>query len=321
MAKIDDGTTTMAVQAVSLAARQTLYGLNAAGDTAVHAVQPSEAQPTSVAGVPLLGLNDRALIALRSDRLGSLASALHTPLLVEPFEGTTINPIRWLITNTTMAATQSSIAGLTFNSGSITTATTGYMIQSAHRFLKTLRSPLQAKFRARIVKFNNSVMEMGFGDAATFNGANTTGAYWQVTSGGSIIPVLTFNSSDLTGGDVSASINASNYYTWDVFLDDDEVIYTVQDTATGLILSRQVIKLPITAQRLWSSSAVSMQARLYNTGVAPATAPQLFLTDAYVLALDAMQAKGWSDILASSDRGMMTHPFTGAQLPNGSGRC
>lgn len=290
-------------------ARATLYDVS--GNPIVY---DDQAAPATAKGVLAFGMNDRSAVPARVDRMGSSALAWHTPLLSDSFEGSSIHPIRWTITNTTMAATQSSIAGVVFNSGAITTVTTGYMLQSSRRFLKTQRAPLYAKFRARLARVNNSVMELGFGDAATFNGANTTGAYWQVTAGGVVQPVLTFNSVDITGADISGSINTNNYYTFDVILDDDEAVFYCQDTSTGLIVSRQVIKLSITQQRLWSASALPVQARLYNTGVAPASAPQMFLTDAYVAMLDANQNAPWPDVLSAMGRSALENPFSGLQL-------
>ncbi len=270
--------------------------------------------PANPYGLLMNALNDQMLVGVRADRFGSLASALHQCLFHDSFEGTTIHANRWLITNTTMAATQASAAGVVFNSGSITTITTGYMLQSARRFQKTQRGLLQAKFRARLIRQNNSVMELGFGDAATFNGANTTGAYWQCTASGAVVPVLTFNGVDVTGTNVSASLNASNFYTFDIMIDDDEVIYMIQNTEDSSVVARQSLKLPAAGVRLWSSTQLALQARLYNTGSAPATAPQLILSDAYVGILDSNQNRDLPLIQSSIERGMTSHPFTGAQL-------
>jgi hypothetical protein len=213
-----------------------------------------------------------------------------------------------------MAASQATLSGLLFNSGAITTINTGYLIRSSQVFLKSQRSPLQCKFRARLAHVNNSVIEIGFGNAATFNGANTTGAYWQVQSNGALVPVVTFNSVDLTGTDIRSLINVANYYTFDVFMDDDEATFVCQDTSTGSIISKQSIKLPVSGQRLLSETQISFIARLYNTGVAPASAPQMMLTDVYCLALDVNMNKTWAQVNASNMRGSPTNPFTGAQL-------
>jgi len=273
-------------------------------------------QPATPRGIMVLGLNDEAVHPIRMDRLGSVGSAGHTLLLHDAFESTVTSPQRWLITNTTMAATQATITGLLFNSGTITTVTTGYMIKSAMTFMKNQRSALQVKARARLNHYNNSVMEIGFGDAATFNGANTTGAYWQMTSSGVLQPVVTINSVDITGSDIRSSINTTNYYTFDVFMDDDEAVFVCQNTSTGQIISEQSIKLPLTAARLLSATQIQVLARLYNSGVAPTTAPQMILTDIYALALDNVQNKSWAQVNAANFRSNPIHPFTGAQLTN-----
>jgi hypothetical protein len=311
MASITSGASTdiLTIDPVSKAARVTQY------DSDGNLINlTAKSQPTTISGVGFLGVNDRQVLPARMDRLGSLASATHMPLLADTFEGTVTNPIRWLITATTMAATQTTIGGLVINSGAITTINTGYMIQSANRFFKTQRTPLQVKLRSRINPQNNSVQEMGFGVAPSFNGPNTTGAYWQVTNSGVVQPVITYNSVDITGTDVRSLLNTNNYYTWDIFVDDGSATFTVQDTSTGLIISTQTINLPATAQRLFSATALPVQLRVYNSGVAPVAASQMIVTDVYALELDSNKVKSTSDLCASLQRGMTANPFTGAQL-------
>lgn len=313
MANIESGASSdkLTVDPTSKAARATLYDATGKAQIQLGGAQPAEAD---LGGLGMLGLNDRSLVLARADRLGALASARHAPLLSDSFEGSTLHALRWLVTATTMAATQSSVAGLTINSGAITTVSTGYLLQSTRRFTKTQRMPLQAKARARLVRVNNSVQELGFGDASTFNGAHTNGAYWQVTSGGLVQPVLTFNGVDTTGSDIASSLNAANYYTFDVFLDDDEAVFFCQDSSTGLIISRQSIKLGITQQRLWATSGMPAMARVYNTGVAPASAPQMLLTDFYVAGLDADLNQPYADTMSGWNNGPVDNPLTGAQL-------
>jgi hypothetical protein len=312
MAFIQSGnsSTLLTVDPESQAARATLY------DDFGYKIHKTEGSfsPTNNAGFLSMGLNDSRVVAARMDRFGSVATALHTQLFTESFEGTTINPIRWSPIATTMVATQSSVAGLTFNSGLITTASTGYLLRTARTFLKTQISPLQVKMRARLNRVNNSVMELGFGNVSTSNGVNTTGAYWQVTSSGVVQPVVTYNSVDQTGLNISSLIDVNRYYTFDVIVDDDQATFFCQNTQTNEIISVQTIELPLTAQRLFSTTQIQAFARLYNTGVAPATAPTLFLTDIYVAGLDANHNRPWSHTLASTDRNSVQNPFTGAQL-------
>jgi hypothetical protein len=302
---------TLTVDATSKAGRVTLY------DTTGQALTYAEDdQPSTPKGILSLGMNDEMMLPLRMDRLGSQSTSWHTPLLHDSFESTVTNVQRWLIISTTMVAAQTSVAGLLFNSASITTINTGYLITSTRRFMKNQRSPLQAKFRVRLNHFNNSVMELGFGTPPSINGTITTGAYWQMTNTGVLQPVITFNSVDITGSDIRSLVNNLNYYTFDIFMDDDEAVFICQDTGTGEIISKQSIKLPLTAQRLLSETQVPFFARLYNTGTAPASAPQMILTDVYVLNLDANQNRTWPEICASNVRACPIHPFSGAQLTN-----
>lgn len=274
-------------------------------------INVADTQPTVFSGLTIFGKNDESLIPIRTDRLGSQAVALYNLLFLDSFEGTTLHPVRWTSTATTMAATQSSIAGVTINSGSITTINTGYNLQSSTRFLKSQRAPLQTKIRARLNHYNNSVINLGFADSSTFNGAPTTGAYWQVSATGVLQPVLTYNSVDITG--TSVAFDITKYYTFDIYADDDEVVFTIQDSFTGLLISKQSIPLPLTAQKLWSSTALPLQIQLYNTGVAPSTASQVLLTDVVVLSLDANKLKLWPHSISSLSRSSVFNPFTGAQ--------
>lgn len=294
----------------SQAGRVTLY------DTAGNPITISDdTQPNlgAVNGIVVMGMNDRRATAIRTARGGSIGVATHTPLFTESFEGTTIHPIRWTITATTMAATQSSAGGLTINSGNITTLNTGYMLKSNRSFMKTQRQPLHERIRCKPFYQPNSVMEFGFGDAATFNGANTVGAYWQITASGVVQPVITYNSVDQTGTDISGLVNKNNFYSFDVFLDDDSATFFCQDSNTGLIISQQDIRLPLGSPRMWSSSQVQAMVRCYNTGTAPSTAPQLIVSDIYVAGLDANLNLSIGDLQAASHRSAINHPLTGVQ--------
>lgn len=308
MAQIENGANVLAVDSLGNASA---ILKDAAGNAAVLA---EGAQPSSQSGVVAMGFSDRMAIAMRVDRSGGQASALHNALFNDSFEGTAPHTLRWLITATTMAATQATVGGVVMNSGAITTINTGYLMSSVKRFLASQRSPMYAKFRVRANHFNNSVFEFGYGDASVFNGAHTAGAYWQMTASGVMQPVVTFNGVDQTGVDVRSLMNNANHYTFDVYRDDDSAMFVMQDTSTGLILSKQSINLPLTGARLWSATALPIFARQYNTGTAPATAPQMILTDAYVLGLDQNQQRPWPDACAGLNRSAMENPFTGAQL-------
>ncbi len=315
MAQIQDASAIaggLAVETASKAARGILY--NAAGQPITRKHNQARVEADDEAFI-IGGYNDGNYRHIRADRTGGQAVALNTSLLTEAFEGTVTPVARWQVIAATMAATQTAAAGHLFNSGAITTITTGYYLKSLKQFAKLQRAPLHFKARARIAHVNNAVAELGFGDASAFNGAHSNGAYWQYTSGGAVLPVLTFNGVDITGAAV-AGLNAANFYTWDVLVDDDEAIFMVQDTSTGLIIAERSIKLPLTQAKLWGATRLSAFARLYNTGSAPASAPQIVLASVDVVMLDVMANKPWAEQMAGSGYGAPYQPVTQVQAIN-----
>ena len=312
MAFIQDGSATaglLAVETASKAARGILY--NSAGQPALrkHGAARDEANDEAFVTA---GVNDGNYRHIRADRFGGQAVALNTMLLTENFEGSVLPSSRWNPVTVTMSSSVSPSAGHLLNSGSITTASTGYMHKSLRPFAKMQRAPLHFKARARIAHVANAVAELGFGDATTPTGNHQNGAYWQYTSGGAVQPVLTYNGVDITGAPV-AGLSPANFYTWDVIVDDDRAIFMVQDTATGLILAERSVKLPITQPKLFAATRLFAFYRLYNTASAPASAPQMTVSALDVVLLDAMMSKPWKEQMAEAGYGAPYQPVTQAQ--------
>lgn len=160
------------------------------------------------------------------------------------------------------------------------------------------------------------MIEMGFGSPANQASAPTVGAFWQVTAGGVVQPVLTFNGTDVTGDAVTMPPGwQNNYYTWEVIVDDDKAFYAVQDTSTGLIIAERRIPVAATQVRLWNASRLQVYARLHNV-TAPASAPTLILSSLDVLLLDMAPNKAWSHTMALSGFGGEANPTTFAQAAN-----
>ena len=263
--------------------------------------------------LPVGGLNDDFYRILRTDRLGNAGVALNNVLFSEPFEGTTVASHRITLATTTFTQAQTLSAGLNFNSGSVTTSASAALLTTNRRFLKLQRAPLHAKFRARAAHVSNAVIEMGFGNPANQTSAPTVGAYWQITTGGVVQPVLTFNSVDVTGTAVTMPSGwQSNYYVWDVILDDDEAYFTIQDTSTGGIVAERRIQLALTQPRMWDATRLSAYARLHFPS-APATAATLLLTSLDVVMLDAFMNKPWAHTAAHMGLDAVTNPSTIAQ--------
>jgi hypothetical protein len=285
-----------------------------AGVDPLHVV--NEKFSSSSSGITSFGINDGRSTPMRTDRIGSVATSMRIPLFDEQYEGTTINPIRWTTSAATMAATQSSIAGLIINSGNITSINTGFLLRTAKTFMKSQRGILHGKARVRFNHYANSVMEIGFGDVATNNGVNTTGAFLQCASSGVIQCVVTFNSINTTTVlDLRPFIINNNYYTIDIVLDDDSATFFIQNTSTGeLVVAPQVIYVGTAVVKAMSTSSVGWYQRVFNTGVAPATAPNLIVTELTIGMLDSQYNLPVNHIMAGQQKGWNANPFTGAQL-------
>jgi hypothetical protein len=312
MAFIQDGSAlagNLAVETTSKAARSILY--NAAGQPITRKHNQSRDEANDEAFV-MAGVNDGNYRHFRTDRTGGPALALNTSLLTESFEGTQFPTARLINLGSTWTISQTAASGLLMNASSLTTINTGTFIKSLRSFQKPQRAPLHFKARARIAHVANAVAELGLGDAVSFNAANANGAYWQYTSGGAVQPVLTYNGVDITGAAVSG-LNAANFYTWDVLIDDDEAVFMVQDTSTGLIIAERSLKMPVTQAKLFAATRLFAIARMYNTGSAPASAPQMTVSAIDVVQLDVMANKPWKEQMAESGYGAPYQPVTQVQ--------
>lgn len=310
------GNTLLGVGAGNNAARAELYG------SASPIGLASAADARTREGLLMAVTNDGNGRIARGDRFGSQAVALVTPLMWEPFEAAVISANRLVATATTMAAAQTAL-GLQINSGLITTINTGYMLATRKQFPRIMRGPLQFKTRLRLAHVNNAVMEWGFGGGNTATASPNVGAYFQITSGGVMQGVLTINGVDRTIAMNTApwgsfSLDVTKYYTFDVLMDDDDVTFIVQDTSTGLIVSEQKLALALTEGRLSNVTHLPAFVALRNTGSAPATAPQIILTDLFVGMLDSVLNSPWQQRAAQMGLGANYSPTAFTQASNGA---
>lgn len=278
--------------------------------------QSGEVLASTDSFIPIGFRNDGNHRPLRGDRFGGLAIANNTLLFHEPFEGATISsPNRVTIATTTFTQAQTAAGGLVFNSGNVTTGSSAALLTTNRRFMKIQRAPLHAKFRARAFHVNNAVIEMGFGAPASQTVSPTVGAFFQVTAGGIVQAVLTFNGVDTTVPITMPVGWQNNFYTWDVILDDDEATFFIQDTATGQVFGSATIPLPATQARLWDASRLPVYARLHFP-TAPATVANLILTSVDVILLDSILNKPTTHIAAQSGFGGEVNPSNFTQAAN-----
>jgi len=281
-------------------ARVELYG----PDGLPLAVTNNSAFASTNGVLPVGGVNDGVFRAIRVDRFGTLRTTSETLLFHDDVEGTTLNTQLWTSTATTMTSGQSA-TNITLNASAITTINTGIMLVSQKQFFKTPLQPLRHRARVRATLVANQIGEWGFGAPSAVTTAQVAnGAFWRITSGGSVQPVLAFNGSDtVTGSNIAGSLSSANYYTYGIICDDDRVIFTCQEASTGTIISQQELRVPASQQRLWSVTHLPCFYRVFNTGSAPASAGQLLFSDTLVCLIDVLTNKPWAHQVAGNAHG------------------
>lgn len=272
------------IDPTSKAARVTLY--DAAGNIALIPTASNAA--ASQAGIPIGGYDDKMFRSLRVDRGGAAAIRTHQVLMQEDVTGTSINSAKWATISTTMAASFSTTENL-INSAAITTTTTNYTMQSLRRFNRSQFYNLRYRVRARVVSGGtNSTIDFGFSDS-TGSTAHANGAYFQMQSSGQLVPVVTFNSTDVFVGDNIAALPAwsnVNYYSYDIEVDDESVTFSVV-ASDGTLVNEQSFQIPATQARLWAQLGLFVAHRVYIVGGAAASAPSFRFTEMQVVGIDA----------------------------------
>ena len=282
--------------------------------------------------LPIGGKNDENIMPIRVDRNGNIVTGNFIPEIIENFEGTALNVQRWAATNTTFAPTLSTVNGYSFNPTNLTTANAVAILQSVRLINKFIRVPLQYKSRKRHSLVSNSVADFGFGVPTGTTLIVPNGVCFRINSSGVIQGVITYNGTEnlvtvkslvasngnTIGGDLnmSNSYYTSNYFVYDLIVDDDNATFTVQDTSTNELIGFLEISVPNTVQKMFGATAVPVYERLYNTATPPVTSPVYILTDLICLSTDTNINLNASQLAANLGLSAGRNPFTGAALEN-----
>ena len=307
MAIIQSGATTdlLTVDPTSKAARVALYDAN--GNPMFGKAGAN--LPSNPNGLLIGGVNDGAYRPARLDRYGNLRMGMETLLFRDVAEtgavsGTPIAPNlnQWSTAVSGFAVGLPILAGNQLTATTVTTASAYAIATSLRQFQKLQKSPLYYRQRVRAVIYANTIAEWGFGAPATVTAIVNTGAFWRIGSSGAVTPVISYNNSEITGSDISSSLNNANYYTWEIVVDDDSVLFVCQDVSTGRSISEQTLSIPIGQHRMWALGRLPIFNRVWNSGV-PGTAPTFLFSDTVVMALDNVTNKAWGEQLVSATQG------------------
>lgn len=250
------------------------------------------------------GVNDGSAVPLRVDRLGSImVGGKVQKLFYHQYEGTVVDTIKFTATAANFVPTQSTANGLSFNASNLLNANSYALYISNRKFAKTSKQPLQLRARMRVTTGDRGISEIGFGTTSTTTAAVSDGAFWRINNAGLAIPVISNGASEVPGTsfDMLAydAAYGTQYYIFDVIVDDDSAIFTVQDSDTGDILARTVIQVPSLWSRMWTVTHQSIFKRFYYTGgVAATTLGNLIVSDLVVLEHDLEVNRGPAELAA-----------------------
>jgi hypothetical protein len=303
---------------------------DAAGNTVTKTQR--EQVPTTQGAMLVAGKNDDIAVIQRVDRKGNLLMGNYIPELIENYEGATVNAQKWTATVSGFAQAQTTAGGINITNTGSTTSGAHSILQSQRLFSKIARVPLQIKRRLRHSMVANSVLDFGFGVPATSTLIVPNGVAFRLTSSGTVQGVVTANGSEIAianvlstvasnGNTVGGNLTMSNsyytagYFVYDVIIDDDNAVFTVQDTSTGEIIGRLSLVVPNSTYKAWGATALPAYIRVFNTAV-PASSPIVIESDMQALSLDWRLTPDMSQIAGSLGLSAGRQPFTGVQNEN-----
>ena len=280
-----------------------------------------QGQPLNTAqyGLPLVLQNDGNAVMARGDRFGGIATAATQPLFSWFVEGATLNSRLFFTFAATMTAVQSA-QGLALNAAANATASNFFQINPFKQVELHMKAPVLMRKRMRVTNWGlaNASVEFGYTNIATTLGTtpNTNGAYWRFDPSG-VMPVFAFNGVIVsTGTDVGALLDKNAFYHYGITKDDDAWVFTIQNSTTGVVLTRQTLQVPNGQQKAFLASHAQPYLRVFYGGVAPVSAVQVLSSEWTIGLLDTNLNLTASQIATGIGLGSETNPFTYAVTSN-----
>ena len=319
--KSGSGSSLQDIDPISLAARNSIYGRDGNRVSKKQRDLIADSQEFLL----IAGKNDSFSTGIRTDRKGNILTGNYIPELIENFEGAVVNVQKWTQTSTTFVAAQSTASGYLLNSTALTTINAIHTLQSQRVFYKFPRVPIQVKTRLRANIPTNSTFDTGLGlpvgtTLIVPNGVaiRCVNGLWTaaITSNG--VELLAVNINDYSTGLIQFSTaNLNNeFYVVDYVIDDDNMLVTIQNTQTGVMVGYAQLPVPLSALKMFAATALPQYSRLFNAGTPPTTAPNVTIGETQVLSLDMNINMDASQIAGNLGMTAGRNPFTGAQLEN-----
>lgn len=204
---------------------------------------PDATTPANVGGVRMFTQNDSGAISgtpllgePETDDDSRIRIATEAIFDMETFNYTAQSTGKHAYRNTTMANTWSA-AGLTSNSGNITTATTGTQFNTYAEFALIGTSQLYCEMQAAFTAppTTNTIVDFGLPRLATTNPyAPTDGVYFRLNSAG-ISGVINFNGTETVVGPFTFTYNANQRYQWIISTHENNTQFWIDGDLYGEI--------------------------------------------------------------------------------------
>ena len=236
-----------------------------------------------------------------------------TMLWHDAFEGSNVNAF-WTQAVTTQTIVQAT-GVLTLNNSGITTVNTTALITSQRQFSKQPRVGLKGRWKANIsanAASNHTLVELGFG-APTNTAIINNGCFFRVTAAGNLVAVTSYNGTETVSATLLAqgSIVTTDYYRFDIFVDDQFARFVVSD-ASGIPVVDFQQAIPLATPSIWAVSHLPTFARVYVDATGGGTAVKLNISAHNVQMADATTNMQWNDQSALAMRSALINPLTGA---------
>ena len=233
-----------------------------------HVRLTAEADPGTYTGTP-------SLYQIDADEDFRIRAGLDSVVFQETWAGSALNSAQWSSTVTTMTT---AVSGnfLKLNSGSNAGTSTVARVQSYNTFSMGHASPTYIEFPLQVnasgVGINNTTWEVGW-NISSGTTAPTDGVFIRMSSAGVLTLVESIGGSETP----SASLTYSSILPVNTTVNALIVIDTKQ--VELWINNVLIVKLarPSASAHVATSMALPFTARIYNAGVAPASATQLWI--------------------------------------------
>lgn len=309
MANIQSGATTdvLTIDPVSKAARVTLYDVSGSQTVVVskYVVGPNQNY------FPQAGLDGGQIVRpIRVGEHGTTRVTSEVALFHDAFEGSAISAYYTSGSNVTMTTTQTN-GVMTINSAASTAANAIATIQSFKQFAKYPRQPLYCRFRAKLASTAaiHEFAELGFGSTVNIQPIVPNGVFFRMKTNGTLAGIVSYNGTEQEFVFTNVP-NATNYYFYDIIIDDDFVRFLVSDSF-GVPIVDQQVSITQTVPFTFSVSHVPIFARVYADPTGGGTAQQLLISALTVQMLDAANNVPWADQVSGLGRHSLNHPTSG----------